>query len=318
MNIAPLEPRYLLVTASRMARTKKHKPGWKRRQAEAQEKAELKSAALPLNKPNPTKTPTNPNTMATDSKADPLDDPRPSKRVKTSDSDANQPPQFADQGLGDSNDQEIETESTANLVDRVLPEQLRPLRAKCDFVTMSIVSSSSIHQKVRSLLDHMAKFSFADTKAKPGVVILRARGDVAAKMISIVEIAKREIEKELGKWWQYSGVHAEITELKELQMTKGSQTEKALLEWQKQHKDEVDRAMDEAQQAMMDPKPPDEPDPPEEEVDFEMMGQEASREVTNSTEETEPKKKIRAIPVMITFMSRVPVAELKQAYGYVY
>ena len=288
-----------------MARTKKNKPGWKRRQAD-----KLKSPALPLDQPNSTKTPTN--AMPTDSKADPIDDsPRPSKRVKTTDSDANQPPQFAKRDLGDSNRQGMQNDSTQNLVDRVLPEQLRPLTAKCDFITMSIVSSSSIQQKVRSLLDHMAKFSFADTKAKPGIVMLRAKGVVAAKMISIVEIAKREIEKERGKWWQYSGVHAEITELK------GFQAEEALSEWQKQHRDEVDRTMGEAQQEMIDSKTANEPHPTEED-DFEMMGQEVPHNLVTLGEQKETRKKIRAIPVMMTFMSRVPVAELKQAYGYVY
>lgn len=299
-----------------MARTKKHKPGWKGRAAKAQAQAISKST---VDQPDSTKTSTNANTMAAESKADPLDDStRPSKRVKTTDSDADQLPRFAKQDGGDSKSQERQTDSVPNLADRVLPEHLCPLKAKYNFVTMSIVSSSSIQQKVRSLLAHMAKFSCADTKSKPGVVILRAKGDVAAKMISIVEIAKREIEKERGKWRQYSGVHAEITELKELQMTKGSHAEEALLEWQKQHKDDVDKEMVEAQQAMKSSETTNEPDLTDVEDDFEMMGQEAPREVIGSTGETEPRKKIRSVPVMMTYMSRVPVPELKQVYGYVF
>lgn len=300
-----------------MARTKKHKPGWKHRQDKKQAKDSAKSTTVPPDQQDPTKIPADTNTMATASKADPLDDStRPSKRVKTTDSDADQPPQFAEQAPADSKSQEVQTESIPSLVDRVLPEQLRPLKDKCNFVTMSIISSSRIQQKVRSLLNHMAKFSFADTNGKPGVVILRAKGDVAAKMISIVEIAKREIEKERGKWWQYSGVHAEVTELKELQMTEDPYTEEALLDWQKQHKDDVDRAKAEAQQAKNDPKIANEPDPTDQEDDFELMDQEAPNEETNATGESEPRKKIRSIPVMMTYMSSVPMPELKETYGY--
>ena len=300
-----------------MARTKKHKPGWKQRQAKAQGKATLKIAPVSLDPSNLTKAATG--IMATHSKADPLDDStRPTKRVKSTDSDADQPPQFADQYLGDSSNQEVQADSTPDQVDRVLPDHLRPLRAKYDLVTMSIVSSSSIYQKVRSVLDHMVKFSFADPRAKPGVLILHAKGNVAGKMISIVEIAKREIEKERGSWWQYSGVHTEITDLKELQVTKGSQTEKTLSENQEHHKDDADRGMDEAQQAMTESKTADGPSPAEEEEFFESMGQGVPHEVLPLAEETEPRKKIRSIPVMMTYMSRVPVAELKQAYGYVF
>lgn len=300
-----------------MARTKKSKPGWKHRQDKKQAKDSLQATAVPPDQPDPAKIPANTNTMATASKADLLDDStRPSKRVKTTDSDADQPPQFAKQVPADGKNHEMQTESTPSLVDQVLPEQLRPLKAKYDFVTMSIVSSSRIQQKVRSLLNHMAKFSFADTKCKPGVVILRAKGDVAAKMISIVEVAKRGIEKERGKWWQYSGVHAETTELKELQRTEDSYTEKALSEWQKQDKDDVDRVIAEAQQATNDPKTANEPDLTDEEDDFESMNQEAPDEETNATGESEPRKKIRSVPVMMTYMSRVPMPELRETYGY--
>ncbi|SLM40944.1 DNA/RNA-binding protein Alba-like [Lasallia pustulata] len=297
-----------------MARTKKHKLGWKQPQAKAQGKATLKSAPVSLDRSNLTEAATG--IMATDSKANPLDDSaRPTKRVKTTDSDADQSPQFADQYLRDSTNPKARADSTPNQIDRALPDQLQPLRAKYDFVTMSIVSSSGIQQKVRSLLDHMAKLSFADPRAKPGVVILHAKGNVAGKMISIVEIAKREIEKERGCWWQYSSVHAENTELKELQVTKGPQTEKTLLENQEHHKDDADSGMDEAQQAMTDSKTADGPCPVEEEDYFESMGQGVPHEVVPLTEETEARKKIRSIPVMTTYMSRVPVAALKQAYG---
>ncbi|KAI4133834.1 MAG: hypothetical protein LQ347_002025 [Umbilicaria vellea] len=300
-----------------MARTKKHKPGWSHRQDKKQAKNSVKSTAVPSDQPDPTKIPANTNTMATTSHADASDDStRPSKRVKTTDSDADRIPQFAEQAPADSKSQKMQTKSTPSLVDQVLPEQLRPLKATCNFVTMSIISSSRIQQKVRSLLDHMAKFSFADIKGKPGVVMLRARGDVAAKMISIVEIAKREIEKERGKWWQYSGVHAEVTELKEPQMTEDSYTEEALLDWQKQQKYHVDGAKTEAQQATNDPKTANEPDPTDEEDDFESMDQEARDEETTATGESEPRKKIRSVPVMMTYMSRVPIPELKETYGY--
>ena len=246
----------------------------------------------------------------------PEDSTRPSKQVKTATSDANQPPQFAEQDLAESNGQDIRPVSIPNSADQILPRQLQHLNGRYDFVTMSIVSSARIEQKVRSLLSHLARFSFADPKAKPGVVILHAKASVAGKMISVIEIAKRNIEKERGKWWQYSSVHGEITELKE-KMTKAPHSRKTLLEWEKEQKDGAEGGTGEVQEVTKESTTAHEPHPAEEEDAFETMGQGDPNNGVISIEETEPRKKLRSVPIMTVYMSRVPLAELKQAFGYV-
>jgi hypothetical protein len=72
---------------------------------------------------------------------------------------------------------------------------------------MSIISSSHIQQKVTRTLEVLA----------PGtarVVKLHARGGAAAKMISVVEIAKREMARYGGEWFQYSMVGQVVDEQK--------------------------------------------------------------------------------------------------------
>ncbi|KAI9851486.1 MAG: hypothetical protein M1838_003561 [Thelocarpon superellum] len=70
----------------------------------------------------------------------------------------------------------------------------------------SVISSASVSAKVRGILSHLSGFSFANVSAKPGLVTIRAKSDVANKAITVMEIAKREIAQGGGKWYQYTSV----------------------------------------------------------------------------------------------------------------
>ena len=205
---------------------------------------------------------------------------------------------------------------------RELPHEVLHLSGKYDFTTMSIRSSAKISDKVEKLLLRVENFSFADPKSKPGVVILCAKSEAASKMVSIVEIARQDIERDKGKWWQYSKLEGQIAQLK-VRSVKRRDGGKTLSEWQKErarresqgsedvggdnghgsekaeHYAEVvdgDEEMEDAFETMGDPKEADQ----------------GAKQAGNGSD-----KKIRAIPVMTIYFARVPVPGLKELYGYV-
>ena len=202
---------------------------------------------------------------------------------------------------------------TTGLSHKILSPDLQHLASRYEFTTMSIISSSKINQKVSSLLKSLEKFNFADMNAKPGVVVLTAKSNTAAKMISIVEIAKRSIDKEKARWYEYSRLHGEITELKVKapQIVNGGKSSQD----RKQGQDEVvpgaaPRAVEseDVHMAESEVKAADE-------ADFENMDSATVRAIGTSLEEPEPRKKVRAVPVMVTYMTRVSIPEFKAAYG---
>ncbi|KAL9598557.1 MAG: hypothetical protein Q9179_003869 [Wetmoreana sp. 5 TL-2023] len=82
---------------------------------------------------------------------------------------------------------------------------------------MSIISSSKINQKVTNLLARVERSVTASASVKPGVVIVEAKAAAASKMVSVVEIAKADIAKRGGTWYQYSRLRSELLPLKEKQ-----------------------------------------------------------------------------------------------------
>ncbi|KAM3072389.1 hypothetical protein ACMFMG_009193 [Clarireedia jacksonii] len=76
--------------------------------------------------------------------------------------------------------------------------------------TMNIISSSHIQKKVTRILDTLSTFSFSDPK--PHVVLLQAKAPVACKLITIAEIAKRELARNGAKWFQYNVVGSILVE----------------------------------------------------------------------------------------------------------
>ena len=197
-----------------------------------------------------------------------------------------------------------------------LPSEVRHLHDKYKIITMSILSSSKIEQKVRNLLLRVSKFDYANTKSKPVVVMLHAKGDVAGKMVSIVEIAKAEIQKENGKWYQYNGLHGEISELK-VKKPKRTGGGKTVGEWTKEHpgleKPGLE-AINECGKYRLGSA--DQSDDDLEMVDATEDAFETMAPPSRGYDTTEARKKIRAYPVLTIYLARVSIPELKDLHGY--
>ncbi|KAK7522212.1 uncharacterized protein IWZ02DRAFT_120970 [Phyllosticta citriasiana] len=76
--------------------------------------------------------------------------------------------------------------------------------------TIHIVASSKIQAKVRAVLTALSSDPSPETD---NVVLLQARAPAANKLISVAEIAKRELERERRPWWSYVGVKGVLVEL---------------------------------------------------------------------------------------------------------
>ncbi|KAG9668081.1 hypothetical protein KCU99_g9999, partial [Aureobasidium melanogenum] len=83
------------------------------------------------------------------------------------------------------------------------------LSAKYTLLQLSVISSSSISNRTTSLIAHI-KSTPADSK--PAIVALHAKAPVANKLISIVEIAKRELKENGLKIYQYNALASELIE----------------------------------------------------------------------------------------------------------
>ena len=145
----------------------------------------------------------------------------------------------------------------------------------------------------------------SDVKSKPGVIVLHARSNVVSKLITVVEIAKREVEQENGKWFQYSRVWGELCEFKEKQK-------------QKVDKDGEGEVQAEGRRLGANA---EEGEKKKEDVDVDMTN-EGEEEEEEAFETMAPKaetarKKVRAVPILTIYVSRVPVPELKAKFGYV-
>jgi len=204
-----------------------------------------------------------------------------------------------------------------------IPAEVQHLQEKYDFSTLSILSSAKIELKVRNVLYRIGKFTFADIKAKPGVMILHAQVNVASKMVSIVEIAKQQIEKEKGRWWQYSKLHSEIKPLKVKQPKKVGEG-KTLAEWAAENSsthgtgknndtaETAEETMDTAELGQKEKNDVVREDDDMEET-FEIMG--APKKGAIGLPHVEEGNKVRAVPVMTIYLARVPVPGLKELYG---
>jgi len=115
-------------------------------------------------------------------------------------------------------------------------------------------------------------------------VTLYAKGDVGAKLITVVEIAKREVAGKGGKWFQYSCVEGKVEEVKKRKEKKGG--------GQSDQKKNGDGGED------------------GEEEGFEVMKTPFERAI-------EGRPKVREVPVLIVYLSRVRIEILRKKYGYV-
>jgi hypothetical protein len=155
-----------------------------------------------------------------------------------------------------------------------------------DVTTMSIISSSHIQQKVTRALDILSEYP-AVPPAKPKVVMLHSKAAVASKMITIAEIVKREIAKAGGKWYQYN----KLNKIVEEKVEKAGSAKK-----EKSTGGDVSMT----------------------EIGGEGAGQESEEEFetmkTPFERAIEGKPKVRAIPVMTVYLSRVRIDRLRKEH----
>lgn len=193
---------------------------------------------------------------------------------------------------------EVDNENLTKNPHLNLPQDL----SQFNTIYMKIISSSAIQSKVTRIISTLAAFNFREP-IKPSVVVLQAMSSVASKLISIVEIAKREIAREGGKCYQYSQVDGVVTELKDQGKAKTDKGGKTLLEWEKEMFAEEAQAIGKDQNVGLQAS--EGPEDTEEDA-FEVM--EGLQQDLN-------RPKVRAIPKLTIFLSRVRVPKLEECYG---
>jgi hypothetical protein len=167
---------------------------------------------------------------------------------------------------------------------------LNELESEYEFTSINIISSSHIQQKVTQALGVLSVYPVIPP-AKPAVLILHSKAPVAVKLITIAEITKREIGRSGGKWFQYNKLDSVVEEKKVY--SKGEKGEKANAEnTMNSLAMEVDG----------------EGDPESEGEAFETMETPFERAI-------EGRPKIRSVPVMTLYLSRVRVDSLRKLYG---
>ena len=187
-----------------------------------------------------------------------------------------------------------------------------------EVITMSILSSSKIEQKVRNLLLRLSHLDDAKTKAKPTVVMLHAKGDVAGKMVSIVEIAKAEMRKEDEKLYQYNGLHGETSELK-VKKPERTGDGKTVAEGAKEHpgwENHNRETINECGKYTLGTS--DRSDDDVEMADATEDAFETMAPPIQGYDTTKLRKKVRAYPVLTIYLTRVPIPELKDLHAYVW
>ncbi|KAL9123942.1 MAG: hypothetical protein Q9217_006679 [Psora testacea] len=180
-------------------------------------------------------------------------------------------------------------------------------------------------QKISLVLGRINHFRIADAKSEPAIVVLYARAAVASKMISIVEIVKKEVEKEGGRWWQYSKLEGRVEELK-VKLGRGVKGVKEVDDGEKNG----DGIVDGNQRGNPKSLPPAEGSEALEMVNVEGRAPGAGIDVDDAEELEEAfetmalpqrthawteKPKVRNIPVMTIYITRVSVPVLKDLYG---
>ncbi|KAI0446254.1 hypothetical protein F4803DRAFT_547495 [Xylaria telfairii] len=184
---------------------------------------------------------------------------------------------------------------------------LNTVDARYEVQLQSVISSSKIQQRVTAMLRYLtpptqppSTESVPNTTAsKTRVSILRAKATEAGKLISIAEIAKREIEKELsagddgagkagqeekgGQWFQYIALGEELI---------------------RKPRDEGNTIIEETVLGGLGDNKRDH----DEDDEFEVMKTPFERAIAGQP-------LVRGVPIMSLFLSRSPVEELKKRYG---
>ena len=240
------------------------------------------------------------------------DDTRPTKRHKTSDGVGST--SAAPSYIGCSNEPETHNTGQDETTDWVttyrLPSEFEHLQSKFNFTTMSILSSSKIEQKVRNLILRTKIPGTVDEGTKPDVVVLCAKGGSIAKLVSVVEIAKRAIAAEGGKWFEYTSLNGEITNMKDRKPQK-KEGGKTLREWEKDKSDKA-KASSGGQHDVINSEDPFRVTyKDDEEAAFQTMGRQEIMAYDKNP------KKIKLLPQMTTYMAQAPIPGLKAFFGLV-
>lgn len=171
------------------------------------------------------------------------------------------------------------------------------LLALYELHNMKVISSSKIQTKVSTIVETLGSFSFV-AATKPNIVFLRAKAPVSSKLITIVEITKREIAKAGGKWYQYNslGQTLAVQEKKSKAVKSTGFTLGGKIDVETHDMDLDDK--DDSQSIEDD------------ETIFGTMKTPLERAI-------EGKPKVQAIPLMAIFLSRIRIDALKIAYGLV-
>ena len=88
----------------------------------------------------------------------------------------------------------------------------RSLASKYELVKLSVHSSTQIANRTASVVAKLES-SQANDAAKPAIVVLRAGARTASKLISITEIAKRDLVSKGIKFFQYTALSSEMIEV---------------------------------------------------------------------------------------------------------
>ncbi|ELR06320.1 hypothetical protein GMDG_07911 [Pseudogymnoascus destructans 20631-21] len=139
-----------------------------------------------------------------------------------------------------------------------------------------ILTSTKMHTKITTLLTQLRSFSFAApaAAAKPVIVIAWAKAKSAGKLVSVMEVVKREIGGEGGCGFSITGLGRGLG---------GGEG------WGGGEDGEGDVEM-------------------EEDEGFEMMKTRVERAIEGT-------EKLRSVPVMTVYLSRVRIEALREAYG---
>ncbi|KAF1350840.1 hypothetical protein BDV97DRAFT_157316 [Delphinella strobiligena] len=150
------------------------------------------------------------------------------------------------------------------------------LDAKYNILRLNVISSNSIQSRTISLVKHLRQES---TGRKTAIASLRAKASVANKLISAIEIAKRDLSQINKKVYQYNALTSETVNVKspKTRVAKGGQ-------------------------------------PGNEDGDGD-KGDAAAEEEDEAFEPLEQKDETEEVPVLTIYLSLVSIKELRDAHG---
>ena len=99
-------------------------------------------------------------------------------------------------------------------------QEFSRLETTFNVVSLSVLSSSQISNRASVIVEHLT--SNHGTSGKPPLCRIQAKAKVANKLISIVEIVKRDLKAKGVTMCQYSSLTSELVTLKQNDETNGT------------------------------------------------------------------------------------------------